>query len=59
MNNRKRCESVFENYRCSLEAGHKRKHLCTDDGVFVSWTDAGLRRIAEEKIGLKKPGGAR
>jgi len=33
-----------EVYRCSRDGGHRKKHLCVDDGVFVGFDDwaAGL-----------------
>jgi hypothetical protein len=34
-------------YRCSLEEGHRRKHLCLDDCWF-GWTNEGAARLAKE-----------
>lgn len=52
----KLCGAVYEDrsgkYLCGKPEEHRGKHLSTTDGVFVSWTEEGLLRQAQERHGV-------
>ena len=53
MQEKARCESVFEGDRCELAVGHYGKHRSNHDNIgnsqLVYWTDAGLARVLREQ----------
>jgi hypothetical protein len=49
-----RCTETFDGHRCNLRQGHWGKHHCTDDFVSVAWTDAGKKRVLQERAGAEK-----
>lgn len=48
-----RCIETFDDkdgvFRCSKKQGHFGKHHCVDNLVSVAWTDAGKRRVLQER----------
>jgi hypothetical protein len=46
------CGSICRELLCELEANHRGKHRFTgkDSNVFITWTDAGAKKITKDKM---------
>jgi hypothetical protein len=49
------CGKDFDGMQCGREAGHNGKHRGTGDFLGCTWTDAGAKRVLEERQEAAKP----